>query len=1358
MRKIILLFAIILFSNLLISQITSFPWLEDFESASISSGWTQEFVNGNVNWQFTSGSPFGSPSSAYSGTRNAFFGSPSYDNHKTKLITPSFDLSALNSPVLSFYHIQIPWDTDQDELRIYYKMGESGSWQLLQTYTTAVNNWTLRQLNLPIGAEDVYIAFEGKSGYGYGVCIDNVTIYDNILCPAVSNLQVLYTTTESAFINWTSGGSESNWEIEYGLQGHTLGTGTLIQTASKPLLLEGLTTSENYEFYVRANCNPGFSSWVGPISFSTVCSIITNFPYSQGFESPTVPVACWDVRYANPSPPSGNLVTHSTEFSYEGNRALKFSSIQVGSPYNQYLISPQFTFSEPMNLTFRYRKKGTGTEIFSIGTSTTGNNIADFSWTADTYVTETDWKYYHIDIPENVKYISIQYKSIFQNSLFIDAFELKLAEACYSPIDLTLNSITYNSAEITWLPLNGETSWIIEYGNSGFIPGTGTQVITTTIPATISGLNYSTQYDVYVYANCGVNGNSTSSQKLSFTTFPACNTVQNFSVSGQTNSQISLSWTAEPLTSYEIEYGPQGFSLGTGTLITGISSGSTTISGLNPNTKYDFYIRAYCNETSAYSDYVGPIIGKTHLCSNGCYYTFNLQDYWGDGWGNVSLKILQNDQITDIITLSEGYNSQKQIFICNGATVQIVLNQGSFSDECSFEIYSNYNVLIYKQLEETLGSLPDQSILFIFEGSCAEPSCYPPINPGFQNLGYNSVDIIWTQGNDENSWVVEYGPSGFTPGTGTLIFNITQNNYHLTGLTPGQAYYVYVYSDCDSDGYSTAAGPVAFTTYTAPYPLDFCGLNIDIPDNSFIDVVFEIEGITPTTPYTNILFKSVEFVIQHPFVADIDMFLTSPSDITVELLSDVGGSGANFGDPTSCSFKTELSIYPEDGHITLAIAPFNGIFQAEGNLNDFNIIPNFNGLWKLRVFDDATFYTGKLQYFNINFMETSAVIFSGNTYYESSANDGSIDNSISANLYNLQFSSIGFLQEGIDFTISGLPEGLSCQVEVIQNDSAVIRLIGNALNHVYNVNNITFSFTDHAFITEYYDLINGKSAIFNIQFFAIKDLSLENQSNQTFCYTNNNIHVPYSITNTGEIEISSGTLINLSIEYPVGSPILNENIILTQNLNVGQTLTGTTANTLTLTNTGENILKTTLSFVGENITDNNSTETTYNLYYYEINFPQATNDTIIVNEFPFLVYTNAIFYPTESEELLYYEWNGSPGIDNIDVINTGWLYLFTSSSFCSRTDSVYIDFVSELNEDLSEIKIYPNPAHNFISIISNNPIIKFEIYDSQGRLISKQTIDSTEFTINVETIKEGVYYIIVFENSERKGIFRFIKI
>ncbi|MFQ3579779.1 MAG: T9SS type A sorting domain-containing protein, partial [Bacteroidales bacterium] len=255
-----------------------------------------------------------------------------------------------------------------------------------------------------------------------------------------------------------------------------------------------------------------------------------------------------------------------------------------------------------------------------------------------------------------------------------------------------------------------------------------------------------------------------------------------------------------------------------------------------------------------------------------------------------------------------------------------------------------------------------------------------------------------------------------------------------------------------------------------------------------------------------------------------------------------------------------------------------------------------------------------------------------------------------------------------------------------------------------------------------------------------------------------NIHVPYSITNTGEIEISSGTLINLSIEYPVGSPILNENIILTQNLNVGQTLTGTTANSLTLTNTGENILKTAISLVGENITDNNYTEITYNLYYYEINFPQATNDTIIVNEFPFLVYTNAIFYPTESEELLYYEWNGTPGIDNIDVINTGWLYLFTTSSYCSRIDSVYIDYVSKLNEDISKIKIYPNPARDFISIISNNPINKFEIYDSQGRLISKQTINSTEIEINIATIKEGVYYIIIFDDSERKEIFRFIKI
>ena len=66
-------------------------------------------------------------------------------------------------------------------------------------------------------------------------------------------------------------------------------------------------------------------------------------PLNEGFESPTCPPSEWTIRYANPSPPSGNLMTHSTTYAHSGSRSFRFSSFSMGAPYDQYLITPQLS-------------------------------------------------------------------------------------------------------------------------------------------------------------------------------------------------------------------------------------------------------------------------------------------------------------------------------------------------------------------------------------------------------------------------------------------------------------------------------------------------------------------------------------------------------------------------------------------------------------------------------------------------------------------------------------------------------------------------------------------------------------------------------------------------------------------------------------------------------------------------------------------------------------------------------------------------------------------------------------------------------------------------------------------------------
>ncbi len=160
---------------------------EGFESGgSIPTGWTQEYDSYNLSWVFaTGGYNSTNPSSAHSGTYNArLFSNNSSTARITKLVTPSMDLSAYANPVLSFWHTQAYWPSDQDQLKVYYKTSSGGTWTQLAHYTESVTTWTQRTIELPNPSATYYIAFEGITDYGYGVCVDDVTVSSSSYIPS----------------------------------------------------------------------------------------------------------------------------------------------------------------------------------------------------------------------------------------------------------------------------------------------------------------------------------------------------------------------------------------------------------------------------------------------------------------------------------------------------------------------------------------------------------------------------------------------------------------------------------------------------------------------------------------------------------------------------------------------------------------------------------------------------------------------------------------------------------------------------------------------------------------------------------------------------------------------------------------------------------------------------------------------------------------------------------------------------------------------------------------------------------------------------------------------------------------------
>lgn len=67
-------------------------------------------------------------------------------------------------------------------------------------------------------------------------------------------------------LDWDNSGSDG-FELEYGLEGFSLGNGTT-QTASQTV--NGLTEETTYDLYLRLKCDDrGYSSWVGPLTITT---------------------------------------------------------------------------------------------------------------------------------------------------------------------------------------------------------------------------------------------------------------------------------------------------------------------------------------------------------------------------------------------------------------------------------------------------------------------------------------------------------------------------------------------------------------------------------------------------------------------------------------------------------------------------------------------------------------------------------------------------------------------------------------------------------------------------------------------------------------------------------------------------------------------------------------------------------------------------------------------------------------------------------------------------------------------------------------------------------------------------------
>ncbi|TQD38598.1 fibronectin type III domain-containing protein, partial [Haloflavibacter putidus] len=206
--------------------------------------------------------------------------------------TNPIDLSAANNPQLSFWHIakleggydeaivEISTDggatftpfTDIDYLGsgITVSAGtfnEDAYGQWGTGSETPANAWWKREF-FDLSAYNtatVVVRFRLTSDGSVqreGWYLDNVEILE-ITCPKPSEIVIDQITANAADISWTSGGSETEWEILYGPAGFNPETeGNAVQDTDGTIgeTITGLNPATDYDVYVRAICGAGNES------------------------------------------------------------------------------------------------------------------------------------------------------------------------------------------------------------------------------------------------------------------------------------------------------------------------------------------------------------------------------------------------------------------------------------------------------------------------------------------------------------------------------------------------------------------------------------------------------------------------------------------------------------------------------------------------------------------------------------------------------------------------------------------------------------------------------------------------------------------------------------------------------------------------------------------------------------------------------------------------------------------------------------------------------------------------------------------------------------------------------------------
>jgi len=579
-----------------------------------------------------------------------------------------------------------------------------------------------------------------------------IRVVNSTACSPIILLSATPSSTTSINVSWN--GTATGYTIEWGTPGFTPGTNTHIGTtsiSSTSYTINGLAYGSSYDIYVKADCGSGnTSTWTAhPTVKIQPCvprSLTINKDYTSSF-----------------STTGGTLngsygpVTQNAYLGYSDLTATQIIAQDAGMSFNfshsYYSSSSDHKSPNIVRIWIDWNQDlvfSDGEEVYNyFSTYPNDSSPWDHNGTitipanrpAGTYIMRVRSRLAST-------YQTLQPCGIEDFSTTLDfTVQVTGTASCppIYPLSLTANTASFTSADVSWTPQGTETAWNIKWGSPGFDPnissglGSGNSTATS---YTINGLTQNTTYDIYVQANC--------SSDQSIWIGPVTVTTD----------------YCTPTSSSSTNYFISGFE--TGNALSDINY--TTSSGVSYDDQTAMNIQSYAGNVVSYNIHTSSYIGYYYI--------------WID-W-NQDLDFDDAGELMHASTVFDNVNtSYTDIF-----TIPSNVSNGAYRMRVAHSI-SNSSLNSCGSVN--LGNTIDFTIVIN-----PPPTCMPINSLQIVSTNYTSTTLSWNVQGTETLWNIEYGTSGFTQGTGTII-SVNSNPTTISNLDPNTSYDFYVRANCGSD-------------------------------------------------------------------------------------------------------------------------------------------------------------------------------------------------------------------------------------------------------------------------------------------------------------------------------------------------------------------------------------------------------------------------------------------------------------------------------------------------------------------------------------------------------------------------------